>query len=684
MKNQIYKIINLFVIFVLCPTLAYAGNHPDTQEWIDKNDDGFDDKTALDKDGYANPNIPIPSSTTEFKLRRGAYTTEDGTKLKVSTETKIARNPDGSFNIGDDKVSGSDIEYNNGQHTIIGKGSLNNIPLSNVKNVHYISSKEGISVEIAGEVGDEPSSFDGTIIKPKGTIFVYRGTRSYVRGSKEDNRFIEAGEIISYSLEFKTDAVLSEIGSDKTAYIIADKGKVRLPNGYTLESGKITYDKGQAYVGFNTKINGVLMSGGGVQFDPERSIKLFFDKEIPNHVETGISISKDSFIVKIRKKTEYSPSAYIEMAKDNPYTKTDLSFNIKDGRLEIRRQGNKPANFIRLIGNADMWNEKYLISSDGKEVKAYADSFIRYKRANDINVEILDMEERKLLPANIKITKDGRLVGKGLTMTSKSDLENKYNLWIYGDPLSSLANLEDALAKNPERKDPLNLYLVDFKTIIEKCGFVHGCAPNLRAYILKGSDSGTIFHEVSHNIQQRNDIKIKLEYEQAYKEAREKGTLIYEGMIYKLNDEEKRRLQSEDFTWNWELVAGNVYNKGDYREKAMPHPGGKDNSYEDVAYFAESVHFPKNSMVEEEWFIRGINPKDANYDPRIKAKLKLLVGAIEPFMSKEQYQKVTGEPYSPLTDDEILVILKLQEQRDQLTKEGKLELERLKGIKKTK
>ena len=76
-------------------------------------DNKYDEKTGLDKDGYANPDKPIPLTTTDFKLKKGAYTTQDGISLTIDKDKEVKRNVEGSHDIGGNKLKGTDIHFIN-------------------------------------------------------------------------------------------------------------------------------------------------------------------------------------------------------------------------------------------------------------------------------------------------------------------------------------------------------------------------------------------------------------------------------------------------------------------------------------------------------------------------------------------------------------------------------------------
>ena len=217
----------------------------------------YDEKTGLDKDGYANPDKPIPTATTNFKLKQGTYKTEDGVTLTVSGNTEVKRNKDGSFDIGGNKVAGTNIQYVNSQYNILGKGSINSVPVNNVNKVHFLpfryasgdTEPKGIMV---GETGDEISSVGGTIFKPKGTIFMHIWT-------------LKTGDdVTEYKLTFQNDAIITGFDNQKRAEIEVKNAKVTLPNGQILDGGTIIFISNQAYVGRDTQINGVIINQGGI------------------------------------------------------------------------------------------------------------------------------------------------------------------------------------------------------------------------------------------------------------------------------------------------------------------------------------------------------------------------------------------------------------------------------------
>ncbi|MDP3764998.1 MAG: hypothetical protein Q8R04_00645 [Nanoarchaeota archaeon] len=494
-KNIIILSIQ-FLVFCILITNIYAqeGNK-------------YDEKTGLDKDGYANPNKPIPTATTNFKLKQGPYKTEDGITLTASGNTEVKRNPDGSFDIGGNKVKGTNIQYINNQYNIIGKGSINTIPVFNVHNLHFLPRKyrEDYVVEKAimvGESGEEPSSVGNTIFKPKGTIFMYEATSKL------------GGNILGYDLSFKNDVTITDLTQAQGATLKAKDAKITLPSGHILEGGTIIFDKGQAYIGYGTQINGVVIYQDNNVQTPSTDylIKLYLNGEIPFDKGRWISIGKEHLIARID--TENFPIFSNKIVKDNiklylkennPYTSKEISFMVDSGgELNIKIENNKPTNLITLKGNSNLWNRKYAISSENGEVSAYVNSLIDYRDSEDLEVEISDLNGNRLLEENIVITKDGTLKSSALKITNNQELAAKHNIRFKNADENLIGRIKKDLENLPEFTNRITIEFVPEEELPKRCSS-SDCYDSVSKLIIQSYSGGLHIHEIMHGLHDIND-----------------------------------------------------------------------------------------------------------------------------------------------------------------------------------
>ena len=627
MNKTISKAFVYFIVISL--TFTFIVHAEDNQKipWLDKNKDGYDDVTGLNKNRYASNQIPIPLSTTEFKLKKGTYTTEEGVTLTVSGDTKVARNSDGSFSIGGSKVTGYDISYNKGQYSFSGDGSLDNIYVSNVRNVHY-TLKNDESAIIMGEAGDEPSTFDKNTFKPRGTVFRFERIRS----------------MYSYEMNFLTDTELVDLDSGnrmKQVTIKAAGGKVTLPSGHVLEKGSVTFQGGGYVIRDSATIDGVSIKKIESPYGLIEPIKFSTSSNLPPQ-GTFVHMDKDNFVVRMDTEKSFQ-SLFIKMEDGNPYMPKGLSFLVdNDGGLDIKKDEQKDAPFVRAFGKTSIWDDRFLLRSNGKDVKVYANNLLEASQSSDLEVEFTDLDGKRLMPENLKIM-EGSMVTKDLIVNSMGFDRKKHNIQIIPEYIDQsiittiMPELTDAVKRMPEQSI-LQIYvqLMQARQFERMCppGSA-ACAPGNFLNLQLGGNlrSDTIHHELSHIYNYINDVSNKPIYE------------------------------DKSLTYMWNLVSGDVFGKGYISDSGT---ADNKNHREDIAEVNTWAKYSKDNLVSA-----------MGEDPRYNLKLKLLVAANPPLMTEEQYEYAAGQPHTKISKEELLEVLKFQEKLRQLTSEGKVKLAQL-------
>lgn len=286
--------IAFFLLFslLLC-NLCYAQE----ADFSDSDDDGYDDNTGLDKNGYAGPDKPIPTKATKFKLKPGIYNTEEGKKITVYGNTEIERNTDGTLKIGGNNIGGNNIKYSDGRYSIIGEGSVNGVALSNAREIE--SDKEnGVLYGIA----DKDCNVNG-IWFLKGSHFLYSSKKKYM--------------VLLGSAE------ITSIDDNYDGSIISTDKSKELPNGVMIK-GILRYKNGQPYInpGETLEIDGVEIKSREKNYDSEKRTPLFifFDGEKhPKTKDDYISINAEN--KKLILSCKLHRPAELKFKENNPFIK---------------------------------------------------------------------------------------------------------------------------------------------------------------------------------------------------------------------------------------------------------------------------------------------------------------------------------------------------------------------------